>query len=60
MSGPLVTGDRVVVSTTGEPGFVTGYYLPGMDVRVLLQSGRFAVFAYDDLDAAEPPYDGSP
>jgi hypothetical protein len=43
MTTALATGDHVIVLATGEVGFVTGSYLPGMDVRVLLPNGRFAV-----------------
>lgn len=54
MTERLATGDHVVVLATGERGFVTGYYLPGMDVRVLLESGRFAVFHSAEIDLPAP------
>ena len=42
------------VLATGERAFVTGYSLPGMDVRVLLETGRFAVYRSGEIDLAAP------
>jgi hypothetical protein len=54
MTEHLFTGDHVVVLATGERCFVTGYYLPGTDVRVLLPSGRFATFSQAELGSDDP------